>query len=275
MSKEWPTQLNNVERKSGIMASVNSSEEERQCGMQHFEGVFNNQEEFDAFDVKKTSFEIELIRKINDGMVEFIARYGGVPIKINLENVHIVDRSKMPSTLQLKYLTTTGFFTPQAQAICIFSDLRMDKNKLIKVLVHEMMHFNSFQSIVTRDGESTMNRVGATIYSSKNNKVLFYDIDESIIDELTKRFCLEFLDLTIKNESNELDVALQDSLNKILNANEDKFNNIEEVFSMFVKNVLTGKMKDLAKLIDNTFGAGSFRRSGELSAIDMNNNHEK
>lgn len=271
MEGKYESQLNNINRKSGIIKAVNFDNEQEV--LSNYESIFKKQE-FDEFETKKTDYEIELIEKINREMNKFILRYGGTPINIKSGNVHILDKAKMPVELRDKYKKLTGFFAPLLQAVCLFSDLREDKEQFIKVLVHELMHFNSFQSVRKEKGQLSMNRVGASIYSQKNNKMFFYDLDESIIDELTRRFCLEYFNFKIKNKSDNLEMGLQKSLKDIFEANRDKFKNQEEIFIMLTKMVLTGKMKDVAILVEKTFGKGSFRRSGEISAKNINNKIE-
>lgn len=48
--------------------------------------------------------------------------------------------------------------------------------------------------------------------------------------------------------------------------NKNNFNNREEILTMFVKNVFTGNMYELGKLVDKTFGKGTLRKIGKLDA---------
>lgn len=270
MSEKWPeqTQINNqqndAERKSGIVKIINAGKKEKDIA-DYFENLFKDQREY-KFEVKKTKEEIETIKLVNEKIAGFVKQYGGNPVSINSDHIHIFDKKKIPKEVRKRYYKSGGFFSPRLQGAVIFSDLRENKELFKKTLVHEMLHFNSFQSIISRNGRLERNRVGANIYSSKNNKVFFYDLDESIIDELTRRFCLNFFGLEIKNESDELEEELKKSLDNIYEKNAHKYKNKEEIFFMLAKMVLTGKLMDVARLIEKSFGKGSFREAAEITA---------
>lgn len=52
-------------------------------------------------------------------------------------------------------------------------------------------------------------------------------------------------------------------IDKIMERNIGKFTNTEEVFEMFAKGVMTGNILEIGKLIDTSFGAGTFRNIGK------------
>lgn len=52
-------------------------------------------------------------------------------------------------------------------------------------------------------------------------------------------------------------------MDKIRERNTGKFKDTEEVFEMFVKGVMTGNILEIGKIIDSTFGVGTFRSIGE------------
>jgi len=60
--------------------------------------------------------------------------------------------------------------------------------------------------------------------------------------------------------------ALDELIGKLFNKNREKFKNKKQVFDMFVKAMLSGDLLELGKLIDRTFGQGTFRKIGELDA---------
>ncbi|MBP9716112.1 MAG: hypothetical protein KBD48_02910 [Candidatus Pacebacteria bacterium] len=53
-------------------------------------------------------------------------------------------------------------------------------------------------------------------------------------------------------------------VDKIFQKNFDKFQDKEEVFDMFFKGMITGNILPIGRLVDETFGAGTFRKIGEL-----------
>ena len=60
---------------------------------------------------------------------------------------------------------------------------------------------------------------------------------------------------------------LHDLLAKLYEANRDRFTSREGVFDLFAKAVFTGKLLDLARLIETTLGKGSLRALGEWSML--------
>ncbi len=57
---------------------------------------------------------------------------------------------------------------------------------------------------------------------------------------------------------------LDNLLTKVLEGNSGQFNDKEEVFEVFARGMITGNIVPVGKLIDKTFGRGTFRRIGEL-----------
>jgi len=51
-------------------------------------------------------------------------------------------------------------------------------------------------------------------------------------------------------------------ISEIYQRNKGEFGSEEEIFKTFAKAVLTGRLMELARLIDNTYGKGSFRKLG-------------
>lgn len=53
-------------------------------------------------------------------------------------------------------------------------------------------------------------------------------------------------------------------IDKILERNQDKFQDREEIFEVFAKGMMTGNILPVGRLIERTFGNGTLRRIGEL-----------
>lgn len=65
-----------------------------------------------------------------------------------------------------------------------------------------------------------------------------------------------------KNERAELRVLIDDLYEK----NKDHFTSREDVFAVFVKAAMTGKLFEVGRLVTKTYGQGSFRELGERTA---------
>lgn len=53
-------------------------------------------------------------------------------------------------------------------------------------------------------------------------------------------------------------------IEEIFDGNREKFKDKQEIFDIFVKTVFGGRLTQIGKLIDETFGRGSFRKIGEV-----------
>lgn len=118
MSEKWPiqpdSQLNNLERKSGVVKVVNGSEEEKQKVLNYFEDIFKNQEK-SPYEREKTEDENKIINIVNNEISKIVKGFGGMPVEITQNNIHLLVRSSMPDKLQKKYEGKLGFFSRKAQ----------------------------------------------------------------------------------------------------------------------------------------------------------------
>lgn len=58
-------------------------------------------------------------------------------------------------------------------------------------------------------------------------------------------------------------LALNSLINKLFNKNKENFKDQDEVFEIFEKGMITGNILPIGRLIDGTFGKGTFRKIGE------------
>jgi hypothetical protein len=179
------------------------------------------------------------------------------------------------------------------------------------------MHFSSFTSFsllpselpegappIVRAGEKELlvRRIGLNIFDDVNARRFFRDLDEAIIEELTKRFDSRYFGQIVSlseeyserkkirsgvNNPEEIAAVLtsqlengewqseiigyaykkqRDRLNVLVKEtyerNSGHFTSTEEVFKVFAEAVLSGRLLELARLIDQTFGRGTFRKLG-------------
>lgn len=129
-------------------------------------------------------------------------------------------------------------------------------------------------------------RMGFKIMKNKEDKegkkeneevTYFYFLDEAIIAELTMRFDWWYFPKIPLIMGDVISAQVgpreykqeREKLNKLIDelyeGNRDRFNNREEVFDVFARAVMTGRLSPVARLIEKTFGKGSFRELGEDS----------
>jgi hypothetical protein len=315
-------------KESPIGRVPNTSPEEEKLILESFKASLENQP-FYKVEKEKTPEEKETIQKIIDFVPDFVEKYGGTPLKITPEIIHIIDESKLTAEQKQK-LQAVGGGEEGGGEVFAWHDLekweiviRPIESKLRNAehFVHELMHMQSFKSLnlersdnptkqtFKREGKSlTTRRAGFGIFDKTNEKRYFLDIDEAIIEELTIRFDKEYFKyipslqeelrareearailiednpelaadtvsvITTQLENNDREIKfyrysyieerkrLKTLIKEIYEKNEDQFPSEEEVFGVFVKTVFTGRLLEVARLIEKTFGKGSFRKLGE------------
>jgi hypothetical protein len=325
--------MDKFEKKSGVSRVLRADAEVFQ---DLYHDILNNNVTR-SYEVAKSPEWIEALKQINSFLREFVSGYGGEFVDVPAENIHVIDRRDLPSSIGDKAQEFGGLYSPESQAIFIFVDSSYSNLKAAIRVVHELLHFNSFQSLqdasrgkkfhLERDGDDEEEliilgprRIGFEIFSEKKNKVFFYNLNEAITEELIKRFDKRYfgrLALTKKEyEERELrrsEIAgkhLEDGDHEItaddlavardfeikdgppiklregygyseergkLNAligeiyvkNSESFSSEEDVFKIFAEAVMTGRLLKVARMIEKTFGKGSFRQLGVDTSADM------
>ncbi len=148
-------------------------------------------------------------------------------------------------------------------------------------------------------------RAGFEIYRRDNSRVYFHPLNEGLTEELAKRFALELSnndtllgpEVSEKNGlcekydvapemANELlflrtypdgkiggqkftygleRQALGQLVDKILKKNSDQFSSPDEVLDLFVRGAIPGDVMPIGRIVDESFGKGSFRKIGEAT----------
>lgn len=190
-------------RESGIVEIKGGDESVRAELFDHFKKLKFDEQEVSRYAREKTPEEIQFIADLNEKMKDFIADYDGIPIEINPDNIQTIDYGKL-SKKQLKDVAgyqSAAYYSPMDQAIRIMLSDNTPRLISARVLVHEMMHFNAFQSVIIRDdptkSESSLKpkRGGLNAFPYKEEGYsLFRDLDEAVTEELTKRFDKRFFE---------------------------------------------------------------------------------
>ena len=325
--------MDKFERKSGISRILRADAEV-------FQDLYHdilNDNVTRSYEVAKSPEWIEALKQINSFLREFVSEYGGEFIDVPAKNIHVINRQDLPSNASDKAQEFGGLYSPESQAIFIFVDSSYTNLKAAIRVVHELLHFNSFQSLqdaskgkkfhLERDEDDEEElvilgpkRIGFEIFSEKKNKVFFYNLNEAITEELIKRFDKRYFGkLTLtkeeyeerelrrseitekpgKDDSHEImadDLAVardfetkdgppiklregygyseeREKLNALIGEiyvkNSESFSSEEDVFKMFAEAVMTGRLLKVARIIEKTFGKGSFRQFGIDTSVTM------
>ncbi|MFA6256931.1 MAG: hypothetical protein WC646_01330 [Candidatus Paceibacterota bacterium] len=283
--------------------------------------LFN--QKIEEYERPKTLEENSLVEDILTRIPNFISEYGAEATKVTLpKQIHMLDASAAHEERVQAFLEkgVQGGYNELNGRIEALSNPE-NIVATAKILVHELMHANSFQSLtVTAGVEAQKRRFGFSLYDGKNaqeNQNAFFEfLNEAITEELAKRFCERFLsEISVTNEqfsryrnnrksayifpditrvdplqelTSELEwtearysyyderMVLVSLIQVIFLKNPQMFRTYEDVFKMFSKAMFTGRLLEVARLIEKTFGKGAFKKIGELTMESVNeNNTEK
>lgn len=176
-------------RESGISKIVGATSEEEKQDLEKIKEVFLHQESLVTEEEReKTPEELEMILSINQKIQKFVKEYGGEPLVISPENIHFLDEQKLTPEQKefIKKQEAGAIYFPDQQAIVVYP--QKSRLKMAQHLVHEILHFNAFQSLTKEKGELYHRRQGLRIWTEKKEGEYFYDLDEAITTELTKKF---------------------------------------------------------------------------------------
>ena len=158
---------------------------------------------------EKTESEAGIICGINEKMKDFVERYGGKHVDISKKNVHIADPKKFSKENWNYWKNMFGgksgaVYSIGMQGIHTVLFRQEDDVDFAKVLTHELIHMNGFQSVKagwTGDSKDEANiysrRMGMAAYGSYGKDepyvdVYFNRLEEAVTEELACRFADEY-----------------------------------------------------------------------------------
>ncbi len=287
----------NFEREAPISDFIGLEQDRKASVEKQFKEMFLSQEAFDE-EREKTPEEKEALGQILDKMPSFIKKYGGKYVSpTQIEHVHFVSEDDLHKALDSQ--STMGAYNPIAQTIYV-ADQNISLN--ISAACHELFHLNSFQSLWFREHEGEtektfqQRRIGFEIYGKDDGETVYFSmINEAITEELNIRFqkkCFSEIPVIERERERKIKAIegtpvlgkemlrsiferqekgsyllerekLNEVISAIFDANTRKYQSRENVFDEFAKAYFTGNLLIVSKLIEKTFGKGSFRKLGE------------
>ena len=197
-------------RESHISKIVGVDQEAEKDLLEFFKEEFESDKK-SKFEKKHPKELDELIPNINNYLKSFLEEYGVETIELPAKNIHIIDREKLTPEIikQLNLEKTAGRFLQENGHILMNLEYE-EGNKLpfLQTMIHEMIHLNSYHSFQkARENEKEWSmclvdsladekdkdlfirprRSGLSIYS-EDGSMIFKDLDEALITELTIRF---------------------------------------------------------------------------------------
>ncbi|NTV44707.1 MAG: hypothetical protein HGA67_03355 [Candidatus Yonathbacteria bacterium] len=322
-----------IKKESGINRVVGFESEKEADILEYFKERFETNS-LEDIEKEKTPEETILINRVHEDMAEFLQYYGVEAIDIPLNNIHILDKSKLTKEelkkIQERAETESGVYSSDKQAIGVMKDYEENKLSFLQAVVHEELHLQGFYSyqkslhegagITLKKGDDLVDmnirRSGFAIGTKDGNTQFFHNVNEAIIVELTIRFEEKYLTqypelefeieardkyrehvvkdrgvspeeakefvMNIKKDADseygwigcsaypEDRMQFNMLIDELYERNKTEFQSREDVFNLFARATLTGRILPTARIIEKTFGKGTFRTIGEMTAKKSN-----
>ncbi len=234
----------------------------------------------EGFELEKTQRDKEIIKFAEDAVSAYLRAYGREPkFDVPLEKIHFL---RDGGTKEF----TQGKLGGGAHATK-FGSMLVDRSdsdiQTALITFHELFHTKSYSAlqITTPDMEGVKKleayRNGFTVTSRDGREEYFHDFEEAVISLMTKRFYDEEIS---QNETfkKELDSGCMPDMSRtkeagglsglvddIWNSNRDSYSSREQVMDIFIKAQIDGNLLPVARLVESTYGEGSFRELGEIT----------
>lgn len=172
-------------RRSAVERVVGSaSPETKKRLLEQAEELFDDQafKDLEGQEREKTPEELQIISFANEATNELRRRYGLDDFDIPEKNIHIVkeddwDRKKI-----------VAFYSTEGQAVAMKeTDVKMS---FLRRVIHEMIHFksyNAWQAAADIPPRAERYRVGLAMRGIKRKMAYFWNLNEAVTEELTKR----------------------------------------------------------------------------------------
>ena len=244
-----------------------------------FEETSPDKKPLGGIELEKTERDLYIIHTATEAVKKFAEKYGRENfVDLPPDNIHFLKEGGVLEYTKAR-LSTGSHATVLGQVLV---DRRTDLQTAITTF-HELWHaLGSHEAIqINTKGKIDWYRAGFNIKTRDSENEYFYHIDEALTGLMTKRFVEEILmiDPTFKDEIEKLKTAdqeidttrrgdlkmLYDVAEAIYKRNQNTLESSEDVISLFLKGQITGNIMPIARVVENTFGKGSFRKFGEFS----------
>lgn len=260
--------------------SEEDAEEAKKYYMEKAETTGSKQ--IEGFELKKTEKDIEIINFVEQAVTEEMQQYNRKKaMSIPLANIHILRKGGVKE--YTKGRLQEGAHNTRDNSILVEkSNSDID---LAITLFHELFHSKSYKAeqLTIDKGESgnelSSYRGGISVTKRDGSFEFFVDLEEAVIGFMTERFYNNgikhnprFSDEVKQKEQKGIVVdttrmedvkGLKIIMQAIFNKNQDQFKDKREVADLFIDAQINGNLLKIGKLIDKTFGKGTFRDIGE------------
>lgn len=225
-------------------------------------------------EIDKSERDIEIINLATESVKELASTYGRNEfMALPLSNIHFL---KPGGVLDM----TNGRLEIGSHAT-VTGEIAVDRRSDLETAIttfHELWHsLASYKAIqVTTDGKIATYRSGFGMYSRDGGNEGFHLLDEALTGIATAKFVNEklrnaegFKNEISQQEQNEVHIdttrekeisTFMDLVANLVERNSSQFSDKQEVVDIFLKAQVTGNVLLVARLIEASYGPGSFRK---------------
>ncbi|MDP2934267.1 MAG: hypothetical protein Q8N59_00630 [bacterium] len=230
----------------------------------------------EKFEIDKTGRDIEVIDFVKGAVGEYTGKYTEKKYNIPLQNIHVFNPGGVEEFTEQKLVV--GASSIERGSIVVD---RVESDTAFAMHVfHEILHLNSYTALQLKGKEEPSietYRSGIEVIARNGEKIFFRDIEEAVIELLTRRFYQEnIITNEVFDEEDKKNfpicrveerAKLEALIDVLWEGNKNRFKTKEGVEDLFLEAQFTGNLLKIGRLIEKTFGKGSFRKLGEGNLI--------
>ena len=254
----------------------------RDSADQLFEDFYKTEgvEMIEGIELIKGEREIELIDFVNHAVQKYLKQYGREMKKdMPLEKIHILRDGGTKEYTDNKF--SGGAHSAKYGSILV--DRVSSDMQFSIILFHEQMHNNSYKALqFTKSPKRNLEpyRSGISVTSRDGQITYLEDIEEAIIQTFTEKFYQDdilhsdlFKDEREHQTENvtfirtEEQTKISNLIDNIWLKNENYFESRKDVEDIFFNAQINGRLLPLVRLIERTYGKGSFRELAQQTKV--------
>lgn len=231
----------------------------------------------EGFEIEKMEHDKEIIRLAEQSVLSYLKRYGREKeVEIPLENIHLFREG---GTDEFTDGRIAGGAHSAELGRIIIDRSPSDIDFALRAF-HEFTHLHSYKALqVTTEEKLAPYRSGFSVISRDSKESYFDDIEEAIIKHMEARFYKDTIAHdgrfaheveTMEKEGKMPDFGrpaerkkFEKLIDELWEHNQDTFENKDSIIDLFIKAQVTGSILPVGRIIEHTFGKGSFRKFGE------------
>jgi hypothetical protein len=233
-------------------------------------------------EVEKSEVELLIIEIVEESVYATMSVYGRkIDVPIDLRKVHVLNEG---GTEEYTDRFVGGAFAPNYNSVLVDRD--NSKVNFAMRLFHEFFHLKSYSAQqLIRQGtgkfKSEFYRDGFSVVSRDGEKVFFTDLNEAVTELMTIRFYEEVIKKhpIFQDEfqdgkepfhrAREVEIEkFEELVDDLWIKNKDKYKNRLDIENIFIDAAVNGNLLPVGRIVERTYGKGSFRKIGEISIHD-------